>query len=400
MTAFKIISRISVKYTALLLANLWLALLSISMPAAAQVSTDALIFETAAPYAVILDYDSGKILYEKSARDPIAPASMTKIMTAEMIFNALKSGQLSLDTEFTVSEEAWRRGGARSGSSTMFLDLKSQVSVENLIKGIIIQSGNDACIVMAEGMAGSEQAFAAQMTAKAKSMGLDSANFKNSTGWPHPDHVISMVDLAKLTRLHIQNHPEYYPLYSEKNFTWNDKTQGNRNPLLGRFTGADGVKTGRTDASGYSLVGSAIRDGVRRIIVINGLNSKSERRDVSLSLMNAAFTQFELHELVASGQKIAEAQVFMGRDDYVGLELAAPVNIGIHIAQRDKIRSRIEYKTVPAPINKGDEIAQLIIALDGREDQYYPLFATHDVKAKSIFGKAWAVIIAKIRGEL
>ena len=232
----------------------------------AQSSVSETTFSTAAPHAAILDFETGEVLYQKDAGRPMAPASMTKIMTAEMVFNALKSGRLTPETEFTVSEEAWRRGGAKSGSSTMFLDLNSTVSVADLIRGVVIQSGNDACIVLAEGMAGSEDAFASQMTARAREMGLSSATFRNATGWPHPEHNISAIDLAKLARAQIKNHPEFYPIYNERSFKWNGISQGNRNPLLGKFTGADGLKTGHTEISGYGLVGSAERDGVRRIL--------------------------------------------------------------------------------------------------------------------------------------
>ena len=218
-------------------------------------------------------------------------------MTADLVFAALKDGTLSPETEFTVSEDAWRRGGVSSGSSTMFLKVNSKVTVGDLLKGVIIQSGNDACIVLAEGIAGSEDAFAERMTDRARSMGLKSATFRNSTGWPHPEHEISALDLAILAQKQIETFPEFYPLYAERNFTWNDIKQNNRNPLLGRVTGADGMKTGSTEVSGYGLVGSAIRGDDRRIIVINGLESSGERRSVATSLMEAAFSQFRVYEL-------------------------------------------------------------------------------------------------------
>lgn len=383
-------------------ANLFIGLSCFYMPftAFAQSSVNETIFATAAPHAVILDYETGQVLYQKEASRPMAPASMTKIMTAEMVFSALKSGRLTPETEFTVSEEAWRRGGAKSGSSTMFLDLDSRVSVEDLMKGVIIQSGNDACIVLAEGMAGSEDAFAAQMTARAREMGLSSATFRNATGWPHPDHKISALDLAKLAQLQIKAHPEYYPLYNERNFTWNGISQGNRNPLLGKFTGADGLKTGHTEISGYGLVGSAERNGVRRIIVINGLENSAQRRDVSLSLMNSAFNEFKAYKLREAGQELARAKVFMGKSADVGLSLAAPITQGMHISQRELVQSRVEYKIPAAPITKGDQIGELVVSLKGRDDMRFALFATEDVKAKSAFGKAWASLIGKIRGEL
>lgn len=355
-------------------------------------------YETAAPHALILDYETGIVLYEKDARTPMAPASMTKIMTVEMVLDAIKSGRITLDTKLPVSEEAWRRGGVRSGSSTMFLDLNSEVRVEDLLRGAIIQSGNDACIALAEGLAGNETAFAQQMTRRAKTLGLESANFKNSTGWPHPEHVISAFDLAKLSRHLIKTHPDFYPIYAEREFEWNKVKQGNRNPLLGKMAGADGIKTGSTEASGYGLVGSAKRGEDRRIIVINGLPSKKARQSESLKIMQAAFAQFSVYDIYAADKIIGQADVYMGQEGDVGLKLGETVKLGLHMSERDSVRAKIEYKTPTAPITAGQEIGELIVTAAGKDEQRYPLFAASDVKAKSIFGKAWAVLLKKIRG--
>jgi len=355
-------------------------------------------FQTKAPNAVIMDFESGEVLFEKNARTPMAPASMTKIMTADMVFEALKNGSLTADTEFQVSEEAWRRGGFASGSSTMGLDINSAVRVEDLLRGIIIQSGNDACITIAEGMAGSETAFADQMTARARELGLDSATFRNATGWPDVDHKISALDLAKLAQHSIKTYPEYYPIYAEKSFTWNQISQGNRNPLLGKFTGADGMKTGSTKASGYGLVGSAERGGKRRIIVINGLDSKSDRADVSLRLMRAAFDQFKLYDLYNKGEVIGDVDVYMGVSDKVGVRIDQDIQVGIFRGDRQKISSVMMSKVAPAPITAGDYIADMIISVPGREDKKIALVATEDVKVKSVFAKAWTVLLQKIRG--
>ena len=355
-------------------------------------------FQTKAPHAVIMDYETGEVLYEKGARAAIAPASMTKIMTADMVFEALKNGTVTPDTEFQVSEEAWRRGGVKSGSSTMFLKVKSSVRVEDLLRGIIIQSGNDACIVVAEGLAGSETEFADQMTARAKAIGLESASFRNSTGWPHPEHKISAFDLAQLARHSIKTYPEYYSIYGEKSFTWNEIKQGNRNPLLGKFTGADGMKTGSTEASGYGLVGSAERAGKRRIVVINGLESKSDRADVSLRLMSAAFSQFKIYQLYKSGDVIGDVDVYMGAAEKVKVRIDQNVQAGIFRGDRAKISSVMMSKPAVAPIAVGDHIADMIISVPGREDKKIALFATEDIKAKSLFTKAWTVLLQKIRG--
>ena len=355
-------------------------------------------FETKAPHAIILDAGTGEVLFEKDARRPMAPASMTKIMTTQLVFEALAEGSLSPQTEFIVSEEAWRRGGAASGSSTMFLDLDSKVSVTDLLKGVIIQSGNDACIVLAEGMAGSETAFAVKMTARAQELGLSSATFRNSTGWPHAEHVISAYDLAKLANLQINKFPELYALYAEPEFKWNGINQANRNPLLGRFTGADGMKTGHTEASGYGLVGSAKRGDERRIVVINGLNSLSERRDVSTRLMEAAFSQFRVYDLFKADTEIETIDVFMGKVETVGVALSEDIKKGMAIADRKSLSTQVRYKTAIAPIAKGDVIAELFVDIPGRPSETYDLVATSDVKRKGLFGRAWAGLINKLRG--
>ena len=368
--------------------------LAIALPAFGQDAS----FQTKAPHAVIMDFESGEILFEKNARQPMAPASMTKIMTADMVFEALRNGSVTPDTEFEVSEEAWRRGGVKSGSSTMFLKVKSSVRVEDLLRGVIIQSGNDACITLAEGLAGSETAFADQMTARAQELGLKSANFRNATGWPHPEHKISALDLAQLGRHSIKTYPEFYSIYGEKSYTWNNITQGNRNPLLGKFTGADGMKTGSTEASGYGLVGSAERGGKRRIVVINGLESKSERADVSLRLMRAAFDQFKVYSLYKAGDIIGDVDVYMGTTDKVKVRIDNDYQAGAFRGDRTKISSVMMAKAAVAPIAAGDHIADMIISVPGRDDKKIELVAAEDVKAKSALSKAWTVLIQKIRG--
>jgi len=355
-------------------------------------------FQTDAPHAVIIDAASGEVLFEKDARNPMPPASMTKIMTAELVFEALRDGTLSPETEFTVSEDAWRRGGVSSGSSTMFLKVGSKASVADLLKGVIIQSGNDACIVLAEGMAGSEDAFAQRMTERARAMGLTSATFRNSTGWPHPEHEISALDLAKLAQKQIEGFPEFYPLYAERDFTWNGIKQGNRNPILGRVTGADGMKTGSTEASGYGLVGSAKRGDDRRIIVINGLDSQSARRETATKLMEAAFSQFRVYDLHTQGEVLGEIDVYMGKAPKVGVALTENIRKGFLVADRKNVKSEIVYTAAKAPIVKGDVVAQLKISLPDRPNATYDLVATSDVKRKGIFSRAWAGLLSNIRG--
>lgn len=372
-------------------------LVSTAFPAGAGAQTSG--FDTPAPHVIMMDHETGLVLYEKNARNAVAPASMTKIMTADMVFERIKNGTLSPDTKFTVSEEAWRRGGAKSGSSTMFLDVNSSVRVEDLLRGVVIQSGNDACIVLAEGIAGSETAFADMMTERAQEIGLMSATFRNATGWPHPEHRISTLDLAKLARYSINEYAEFYPIYAERAFTWNGITQGNRNPLLGKFTGADGLKTGHTEVSGYGLVASAKRGEDRRIVVVNGLNSKAQRRDESLRLMRAAFDQFKVYELYKAGAVIGDVPVFMGKADTVEVSVEQSVKSGLFRGNRKDLKTQLRYsgETV-APITKGDHIADLIILEPGREERVVPLKAASDVEEKSMFGKVWTTLIAKIRG--
>ena len=356
-------------------------------------------FETTAPYAVILDYETGSVLYEKEARVPTAPASMTKIMTAQLVFEALEDGSLSPEQTFRTSEYAWRTGGSASGSSTMFLPLDSETSVMDLLKGVIIQSGNDACIVLAEGMYGSESVFADKMTERARELGLESATFRNSTGWPDPDHVISTLDLARLADHQIRNHPDYYSIYAEPRFEWNGITQGNRNPLLGRMDGADGLKTGHTEASGYGLVASAERGGERRIVVVNGLESERARAQESERLMRAAFDQFKVYDLFAEGDEVGEIDVYMGKAETVKVAVSEKVSAGLFRGDRSGLRSRIEYTQPAAPIAKGDDVATLIVTEPGRDERRVKLVATEDVEAKGAFGKAMASLVAIIRGE-
>ncbi len=356
-------------------------------------------FDTPAPHAIIMDYETGIVLYEKDARQAVAPASMTKIMTAELVFDRIRSGALSKDTEFTVSEEAWRRGGAKSGSSTMFLDLNSTARVEDLLRGVIIQSGNDACIVLAEGIAGSETAFADMMTEHARKLGLESATFRNSTGWPHPEHKISLYDLSRLAIRTIRDYPEFYPIYAEESFTWNGIKQGNRNPLLGRFTGADGLKTGHTEASGYGLVASAKRGNDRRIVVFNGTTSKAERRDVALQLMTAAFDTFRVYDLYDSGANVGTAKVYMGQSAEVDLVTKAPVQVGLSRASRSGLKAELSLKAeIPAPISKGDQLGEITVTAPGMKPQSFPVFAASDVKKKSAFARAISALTRKIRG--
>ncbi len=358
-------------------------------------------FTTPAKHLVIIDFDTGEILFEKNARTPMHPASMTKIMTADIVFSKLKDGSLSMDDEFVVSENAWRKGGAKSGSSTMFLDVNSKVKVEDLIKGVIVQSGNDACIVLAEGIAGSESDFAQMMNEQAKNMGLDSANFVNSTGWPDDNHVISAYDLARLAAHTIREFPEFYKLYSLRSFKWNGISQPNRNPLFGSgIDGVDGLKTGHTNVSKYGFVGSGVKDGKRRIFVINGLESRAERRKEARRIMRAAFSRFKVYNIAKKGDKIGSAKVFMGKSETVPLLAESDINIGLFKPDRAKMKVQIKYLSpIPAPIAKGDKIAKLVITAPNKPAREIDLLAGENIEKKPLFSRLLAAIVSKIRGE-
>lgn len=272
----------------------------------------AAAIETQARNAILMDYDTGQYLYVKDHEKMVPPASMSKLMTVNMIFEKLKDGSLSLDDTFTVSERAWKLGGAASGGSTMFLKIGEKVRVEDILKGILIQSGNDACIVAAENLAGSEDDFAEMMNKRARELGLNNSSFANSTGLPHPDQKMSVEDLAKLARHIIKEFPEFYHIFSEKYYTHNNITQGNRNPLLYSMPNADGLKTGHTEEAGFCLTASA-KKGERRLIeVMTGMNSNKERSEEAERLMEWGFREFNNYNLLNKGQEIAEIPVVLG----------------------------------------------------------------------------------------
>lgn len=369
-----------------------LAFVLAAAPAAAQE------FETPATFAVILDFETGEILYSKNGDTPMPPASMSKLMTALMAFEALDRGALRLDDELPVSENAWRLGGAASGSSTMFLPLNSRARVEDLLRGVIVQSGNDACIVLAEALSGSEEAFSLEMTARARELGLETASFANSTGWPHPEHRISAADLARLAAHIIREHPELYRLYAEREFTYNGIRQFNRNPLLGVFPGADGLKTGHTSEAGYGLVASAERDGVRRIVVFSGMESERARALEAERLMRAAMSDFSVYRLFGAGDEVGHAEVFMGATPAVRLVAPEAVQVGLNRRARRDMRVSVVYDgPLTAPIAAGDVVARLVVEAPGYEPREYPLAAGETVSRQGLFGRAWAAVVHMIR---
>ena len=299
--------------------------------------------ETQARNAILMDYDTGQYLYVKDHEKMVPPASMSKLMTVNMIFEKLKDGSLSLDDTFTVSERAWKLGGAASGGSTMFLKIGEKVRVEDILKGILIQSGNDACIVAAENLAGSEDDFAEMMNKRARELGLDNSSFANSTGLPHPDQKMSVEDLAKLARHIIKEFPEFYHIFSEKYYTHNNITQGNRNPLLYSMPNADGLKTGHTEEAGFCLTASA-KKGERRLIeVMTGMNSNKERSEEAERLMEWGFREFNNYNLLNKGQTIAEIPVVFGSEKQVRLVVPETVKRTLKKSQAPKIKMTAVY---------------------------------------------------------
>ncbi len=376
-----------------LLKTIGLAIAAAIIPALAH----AQLIQTDAEYAVIMDYETGEVLFEKNGDQPMIPASMTKIMTTHLVFERLKTEEIALTDTLTTSENAWRRGGWATGGSTMGLEVGQEATIEDLLRGVIVLSGNDACIVLAEGLSGSEQVFAEEMTASAQRMGLSTANFKNVSGLPAEGHEISAVDLARLARSTITDYPEYYALYAEEEMTWNDIRQANRNPLLGKMDGVDGLKTGHLESSGYGLVASAVRDGQRRIIVINGLPSIQDRAQEAERLMRTAFTAFATRTVAVDDSRLADLDVWLGAAPTVGVKLSEPISVTAHKRAFALARTEIVFQgPIEAPIAAGDQIAELVITLDSRAPVRAPLVATEAVAKLDFIGKAVEGLSRKI----
>lgn len=351
-------------------------------------SATAEAIETKARNAIVMDYTTGQYLFTKDHQKMVPPASMSKLMTVYMVFDKLKDGSLSLDDTFTVSENAWRKGGAASGGSTMFLKIGQKVRVEDLIKGILIQSGNDACIVVAENISGSEEDFAHQMTIKAKRMGLNNSSFVNSTGLPDPDQKMSVEDLAKLAKIIMDEFPEFFHLFSEKYFTYNGIRQGNRNPLLYSMSNADGMKTGHTEEAGFSLTATA-KNGDRRLIeVMTGMKSNKERSEEAERLMSWGFREFSNYTIFQAGQKIAEVPVWFGDEKKVDLVVGESV---IKTIPKNKVLETklvaVYDKPVKAPVKKGEQLGVVRVEIPGMQTTEVPLLASADIKKLGFFGK-------------
>ena len=329
---------------------------------------------TSSEYVMIMDYDTGDVLFEKNADQPMKPASMAKIMTVYILFEYLKDNDLTMDDEFIVSEKAWKKGGSRT-----FLEPGSKVKIADLLRGIIVQSGNDAAIVVAEGLAGTEDAFAQIMTEKAAELGMENTVFGNSTGWPDDVTTTTARDLAILGRSIISEFPEYYPMFAESSFTYNKITQPNRNPLIYGVAGADGLKTGHTEESGYGLVGSALRGDQRVVMVLNGMSSIKERKNEGIRLMDLTFRSFKKETLIKQGDILGYSSVWMGQRGVVPLTVGADISKVMDKETAESVTQTMDWPSyISAPITKGQELGRLTLNISGK-DYHYPLVAAEDV---------------------
>jgi serine-type D-Ala-D-Ala carboxypeptidase (penicillin-binding protein 5/6) len=371
------------------------ALVAASLP----VSAAAPPFETAAPVAYMVDLSSGAVLYQKDADRRIPPASMAKMMTAYLAFDQIAKGKFKLDQKFTVRPETWEKWHGAAAGSTMFLKPGEQVSMANLLHGIITLSGNDACVVLAEGMFGTEEAFAAQMNAEARQLGLANTHYGTSNGWPDAGVTYTTAqDLAKLGRATIDDFPQYYKqFYGQKDFTWgntvagNAITQANRNPILGKIAGADGIKTGHTDEAGYGFTGSAEQNGRRLVMVVAGVDSFNGRITESVKFMDWGFKAWSTVPLVPKGKHVGEAMVQLGSSNSVGLVAPRSIAVTIPAGSSPGMTFKIVYDgPVKAPIAKGQHIADLIVSTPDMPAQSMPLVAEEEVAEAGFFGRAWA----------
>lgn len=363
---------------------------------AVMMAQAAQALETRAKQAILMDYHTGAVLFEKNADELMPPASMSKLMTVYMLFERIKDGRIALDDTMPVSEKAWRKQGSK-----MFVLVDTRVKVEDLIRGIIVQSGNDACIVVAEAIGGTEDAFAEMMTERAREIGLQHSTFRNATGWPHPEHRMTARDLALLARHLIHDFPSLYKYFSETEFTYSDITQHNRNPLLYKNMGADGLKTGHTEASGYGLVASAERDGRRLILVLNGLPDDKARAEDGERLLEWGFREFDTYTLFAAGDAVTEAPVWLGEAAEVPLVVTEDVTVTIPKAAREEMKVTAVFDSpVPAPIREGQPLATLRIEVPDRAPIERPLLAGRDVEQRGFFGRITGAVAHMVWGRL
>lgn len=349
----------------------------------------AQIFSTRAKQAILMDGATGTILFSKNADELVPPASLAKLMTIELVFRAIQTGHLALTDTFQVSENAWRKGGAVSGGSTMFAKIHSTIPLEDLIQGIIVQSANDACITIAEGMAGSESNFARMMTERARQLGLRHSVFDNSTGLPDPKSQVTMHDLVMLARHLHDAYPELYHYFGKDAFTWNKIRQRNRNPLIDMDIGVDGLKTGHTEASGYAIVAAMEQGGRRLYLAMSGMASERERAEESRKMLEWGMRSFEQRALFANGAVVGEASVYGGAHSSLPLRAKGPVSIFVPVNSPDRLNARIVYDwPVKAPIAEGTQIGHLRVFVGDTLSQETPLYAAQSVARGSLYQRA------------
>lgn len=367
--------------------------------ALAPLAARAQAFQSAAPYAVLLDSGSGAVLYEKAADELMVPASMAKIATALVAFQEIAQGKMTLETEISISENAWRKGGGVSGGSTMFAIVHSRVKLGDLLQGLIVQSGNDAAIALAEAVAGDEASFARIMTERVRALGLAKSVYRNATGMADPEQKVTARELARLSDHLIKTYPELYRIFGQRDFTWNKIKQSNRNPLLAMDIGADGLKTGNIDETGYGMVGSAVQRGQRLIVVVNGLKNARDRANEARKLLEWGFRSFEQRQIFAEGEAVGEASVYGGEKGRIALKARGPVSLLVPRGSSERLAARIVYRgPLQAPVAEGAEVARLLVTRGEVKTLEIPLYAAETVSVGSLQQRALDALLEAATG--
>lgn len=378
---------------AVVLAVVFLSLALPVRPARAQA------FQSLAPYALLLDSASGTVLYEKAADELMVPASLAKLATALVAFQEIAQGRLNLDSEIGISENAWRKGGGVSGGSSMFAQLNSRIKLSDILRGIIVQSGNDASIALAEAIAGDEATFARIMTERVHALGLTKSVFKNATGMGDPQQRVTARELALLADHIVKTYPELYKIFGEREFTWNKIRQQNRNPLLTMDIGADGLKTGNIDEAGYGLVGSAVQRGQRLIVVVNGLKTARDRAQEARKLLEWGFRAFETRQIFAEGEIVGEASVFGGAKGRVGLKAKGAVSLLLPRGSSERLNARIVYRgPLAVPLQEGTEVGRLLVTRGDVKTLDIPLYAAESVEPGTLQSRAFDALMEAATG--
>lgn len=372
----------------LMMAPIAAALMAVFVAIGAPANAALPTIDTSAKQAVMIDYNTGTVLFAKNAEERTAPSSMAKMLTLYVLFERIKEGRVKMDDTLAVSEKAWRTGGSK-----MFVKVGSRVRIEDLIQGIAVQSGNDACVVVAEGLAGSEQAFAEEMNKQAQKLGMKNSHFVDASGLPDPDQYVTVTDLAILARHIMKDFPDFYHYFSEINFTYNGIKQGNRNPLLYKKLNVDGVKTGHTESGGYGLTVSALRDGRRLVLVLNGMSSVNERSRESEKLLDWGYREWNNYALFKTGDKVADADVWLGTQTSIPLVVGRDLVVTMPRFERDKMKVTVSYSgPVPAPISKGAAIGSVRVETPDLPAIELPVAAADSVDRLGFFGRIGAAV--------